>query len=110
MRRGKAKHTRTYRLSGGNSPVPERYGNYFYFCAWRVWGGASRACRLQDKTDRQLLSDAQRSHSKKSAITVISVPHRLIRDPGHAQTQQNSKSKIQLEVDYEVYGLPQSKD
>lgn len=44
---GNAKCISTYHMSCGNSPVPEWYGNYLYFCARHVWGGVSRAYRLQ---------------------------------------------------------------
>lgn len=43
------------------------------------------ACRLQDKTDMQLLSDAFEVILKKNDITVISVQYRLIQDSGAAQ-------------------------
>lgn len=43
-------------------------------------------CRLQDKTDMQLLSDVYHwSNTKKNDITVISVQYRLIQDSGAAQ-------------------------
>jgi len=44
---GNAKRITTYHVSCGNSPVPEWYGNYLYFCARHAWGGISRAYSLQ---------------------------------------------------------------
>lgn len=44
---GNAKRNSTYHMSCGNSPVPEWYGNYLYFCDRHVWGGVSRAYSLQ---------------------------------------------------------------